>query len=103
MSVTLGAGAGRLLRLLAPEPERTADGSEDRGERGLVQAGMLPAPGHGRARLPLPEPLRDLPHAPTEHGVPSIDNPHVPLLSVIEPTNLYVHVRKNQPTTEAAG
>src|SRR5438876_3978095 len=73
MSATLGAGAGTLL---TPEPQRAADRGEDRRERRLVQARVLPAPGHGRAGLLLPEPLRDLPDPPTEHGVPSIDNPH---------------------------
>src|SRR5438874_7871573 len=93
MSVTLRAGAGTLVRLLAPEPQCTAESGEDRGDRGLVQSRVLPGPGHGRAGLLPPEPLRDLPDTPTEHGVPSIDNPHSPLLSVVEPTNLYVRLR----------
>src|SRR6266571_3761543 len=79
MSATLGAGAGTLVRLLAPEPERTAESGEDRGDRGLVQSRVLSAPRHGCACLLLPEPLRDLPNTPAEHGVPSIDNPHSPL------------------------
>src|SRR5919198_1455381 len=78
MSVTLGAGVR--LRLLPPEPERSADRREDRGERRLVQAAVLARPRNGRLRLPLAEALRQLPDPPSEHGVTPIDNPHLSLL-----------------------
>src|SRR2546423_10221180 len=102
-SATLGAGARTLVRLLAPEPECSADGGEDRGDRGLVQPGVIACPGHGRARLLPAEPLRDLPHTPTEHGVPSIDDSHIPLLSVVEPTNVFPADEKGNPRDRVGG
>src|SRR5712691_8090344 len=66
----------RLVRLLAPEPERAPRGREHRGDCSLVQTGMLAGSRHGCAGLALPDLLRDLPHAPAENGVPSIDDRH---------------------------
>src|SRR5215208_3729612 len=67
----------RVVRLLAPEPERAADSGEHRRDRRFVEPGVLTASRHSVARLLLADPLDDLPDAPTENGVTAIDNPHV--------------------------
>src|SRR5437870_2187285 len=77
---SLGRAAARLL---APEDERAADRRRERRDRRLVQARVLPGPGHGVLRLPFRELLANLPHAPSEHGVPPVHDPHGRLLSSV--------------------
>src|SRR3954469_7544984 len=50
-SPTLRAGAGRLVGLLAPEPEHAAGGRQDRGDGGLVQPRVITCPRHGGTSL----------------------------------------------------
>src|SRR5512146_2245272 len=75
-SDTLRRRFGVVVRLLPPEPERTADGGRYRGEGGLVEAGVVSGSRHGGARLLLPDLLHDLPDAPAEDRVASIDDSH---------------------------
>src|SRR6266508_4198427 len=92
----------RLVRLLTPEPQRPADRREDRGDRRLVQAGMLTRPGHSGPSFPLAEILCDLPDAPAENRVTPIDDPHVSPFTSSLPT-VYVQIRRRQHTTKASG
>src|SRR6266511_1146019 len=67
-----------VVRLLSPEPEGAANGGEHRGDRRLIQPGVLAGPRDGIASLLLPESLCKLPDAPTENCVAPIDDSHVP-------------------------
>src|SRR6266511_248627 len=67
-----------VVRLLSPEPEGAANGGEHRGDRRLIQPGVLAGPRDGVAGLLLPESLCKLPDAPTENCVAPIDDSHVP-------------------------
>src|SRR6185437_3356099 len=72
----LALRAGRLVRLLPPDPQRAAGGRSDRGKGALVQPGVISRARNGLLRLLLAELLGQLPDAPAQQGVASVDNSH---------------------------
>src|SRR6185437_4729641 len=72
----LALPAGRLVRLLPPDPQRAADGRSDRGKGALVQPGVISRARNGLLRLLLAELLGQLPDTPPQQGVASVDNSH---------------------------
>src|SRR5580765_4073050 len=72
----LALRAGRLVRLLPPDPQRAAGGRSDRRKGALVQPGVISRTRNGFLRLLLAELLGQLPDTPAQQGVASVDNSH---------------------------
>src|SRR5262249_15685436 len=75
---TLQNGAGRLVRLLAPEEQGGDSGCADPPDRDFAQSGVLAGACHGLLGLPPGDDVRALPTPPAEQGIASIQDGHAP-------------------------
>src|SRR4249919_2070453 len=72
----LALPAGRLVRLLPPDPQHAAEGRNHRRKGALVQPGVISRARNGRLRLLLAVLLGKLPDTPAQYGVASVHNSH---------------------------